>query len=985
MSTDDPQAVTPQARRRLSIPVDPSEDELAQHWNLTPADRAVIAECRSADHRRRFALQLCVMRTHGCFLDDYRHAPIKIVNHLSRQIGLPPVLFLDRPGRAQTEREQSLRIRRYLGIHGFDRQAAANLREWLRQGAIEGRTAAELLGRAEDKLREWGVMLPAASTLDRLVAAEVTHATTDLYEMVTTRLPPTLRDAIDLLLEVPEGDVRSSLFRLKDYPKSANAAVIKGDIVRLHLIEELLGKGTGLDDLDPRIVRQLGQLGRRYDAGDLRRFAKPKRDALVACSLVEARQALLDQIVEMNDLFLTGMNRRSRTAVEIRRKNLRRRARDGLHRMLAAIDTLVAAEGTQTVTALRKTLDTPALIEAAIACRAYERLEARGHLDAMVARYSTLRQYLPAFLALPFQAAAGSETLLLAIETLHALDAGTRGPLTPDDPHGFVQADWRPHLVTDGKLDRAIWEISLAFAVRDALRAGSLFLPQSRDHVSFWNLVYDEPKWQQAREQAYRRLDLPVDGQAFLDRITAEFDQVARAAERGLPSNRFAAVRDGRLKLKRRDALPIPRAVHQLRATIGASLPRVRIEDLLQDVDEWCGFTRAFQPLGGYQPRGADLHRSLLATLIAHGTNLGLAVMSQSVDSLTAETLQDTSRWFLRDATLKAANTILVDHHHGLKLSGIWGNGSRSSSDGQRFVVERDSLLGSVYPRYFGYYDRALQLYTHTSDQNSVYATQAISCALREAGYVLGGILDNDTVLAIHEHTSDTHGFTEHLFGLCALLGIAFMPRLKDLPDQVLSRIDRETDYGALQPLLRGSINLELILEQWDQLVRLAASLKDRLTPAHVVMQRLANANASDRLAGALSQLGRLMKTVHILRYIQEEPLRDAIQMQLNRGEFRHILAKSLFFANQGGFRSGDYEEVMNKASCLSLLSNSVLVWNTVHIAGIVEQLRAAGHEVKDADLARVSPLAHAHVIPNGSYFQSPRRRADAASEPVMA
>ena len=126
-----------------------------------------------------------------------------------------------------------------------------------------------------------------------------------------------------------------------------------------------------------------------------------------------------------------------------------------------------------------------------------------------------------------------------------------------------MQADWRPHLVTDGKLDRAIWEISLAFAVRDALRAGSLFLAESRDHVSFWNLVYDDRNWQQTREQAYQRLDLPVDGQAFLARITAEFDRAARAAERGLPSNRFAAVRDGRLKLKRRDALPIPRALRR--------------------------------------------------------------------------------------------------------------------------------------------------------------------------------------------------------------------------------------------------------------------------------------------------------------------------------------------------------------------------------------------------------------------------------------
>ncbi len=889
------------------------------------------------------------MRVHGRFLDDYRHAPVKIVNHLSRQLGLPPVLFLGRSGREPTERVQAQRIRRHLGVSRFDRAAESKLREWLRGGALEGRTAA------------------------------------DLFDTISGCLPEKLRADIELLVEVPEGDARSSLFRLKDYAKSANATVIKGDIVRLRLIEDLLGAGAGLDDLPPRIIRQFGQLGRRYDAGDLKRFAKPKRDALVACYLVEAHKTLLDQIVEMNDLFLTGMNRRARNSVEKQRKGLRRRARDGLHRVLGAIDALVAADGAQTVTAFRDAQNPPALIEAAIACRVYERLEARGHLDAMLARYGTLRQYLPAFFALPFQAAAGSETLLRAIETVRALDAGTRAQLTADDPHDFVQADWRPPLVSGGKLDRAIWEISLAFAVRDALRAGSLFLAQSRDHVSFWNLVYDDRSWQQTRADAYQRLDLPVDGQAFLARLAAEFDRAARAAEHGLPRNRFAAVQDGRLKLKRRDALPVPQALRELRATIGASLARVRIEDLLQDVDEWCGFTRAFQPLGGYQPRGGDPHRSLLATLIAHGTNLGLAAMSQSVDSLTAEALQDTSRWFLRDATLKAANTIMVDHHHSLPLSGIWGDGRRSSSDGQRFAVERDSLLGSVYPRYFGYYDRALQLYTHTSDQHSVYATQAISCAPREAGYVLGGILDNDTALAIREHTSDTHGFTEHLFGLCSLLGIAFMPRLKDLPDQVLSRIDRDAGYGALQPLLRGRINAELILEQWDQLVRLAASLKDRLTPAHVVMQRLANANASDRLAGALTQLGRLMKTIHILRYIQEEPLRDAIQLQLNRGEFRHILAKSLFFANQGGFRSGDYEEVMNKASCLSLLSNAVLVWNTVQITLIVSQLRAAGHEVKDEDLARVSPLAHAHVIPNGSYFQSPRRRAQAAPEPVMA
>jgi hypothetical protein len=69
----------------------------------------------------------------------------------------------------------------------------------------------------------------------------------------------------------------------------------------------------------------------------------------------------------------------------------------------------------------------------------------------------------------------------------------------------------------------------------------------------------------------------------------------------------------------------------------------------------------------------------------------------------------------------------------------------------------------------------------------------------------------------------------------------------------------------------------------------------------------------------------------------------------------------------QGEFREGDYEEIRNQASCLSLFSNAVLVWNTIQIQKIVEELRASGHPLKDEDLARVSPLLRAHVIPNGS------------------
>ena len=233
---------------------------------------------------------------------------------------------------------------------------------------------------------------------------------------------------------------------------------------------------------------------------------------------------------------------------------------------------------------------------------------------------------------------------------------------------------------------------------------------------------------------------------------------------------------------------------------------------------------------------------------------------------------------------------------------------------------------------------------------------------------MLDGLLENDTILRLREHSTDTHGYTEHLFGLCYLLGYAFMPRFRDLADQQLYRIERETVYPRLGGLFRGGVDVALVKEQWDQLARVAASLKNRVCPAHVVVQRLINSSPADRLARALTMLGRAAKTAYILRYLHDPTLRHRAQLQLNRGEHRHGLARWIFFASQGEFRTGEYAELMNKASGLSLSSNSIRVWNTLEIAKIVAALRAGGAPVADEDLALVSPLMHRHVIPNGTY-----------------
>lgn len=259
-------------------------------------------------------------------------------------------------------------------------------------------------------------------------------------------------------------------------------------------------------------------------------------------------------------------------------------------------------------------------------------------------------------------------------------------------------------------------------------------------------------------------------------------------------------------------------------------------------------------------------------------------------------------------------------------------------------------------------------MYTHISDVGSVFSTQAISCGPREALYVLGGLLSNDSQLNPNLHCTDTHGFTHHVFALCYLLGFSFQPHLKDLADQKLYKIDPQADYGHLNCLFSGTIDLELIQEQWEQLIKIASAIKNRTIAPHIILERLINRVAIDRVAKALMELGKLIKTIFILRYLSDVELRYAVRLQLNRGECRHYLAQHIFFANQGIFKTSDYEEIMNKASCLGFVSNAVLYWNTVHIGKIVDILNANGYRVDNTDLARISPFMFKHLMTHGIY-----------------
>ena len=157
-------------------------------------------------------------------------------------------------------------------------------------------------------------------------------------------------------------------------------------------------------------------------------------------------------------------------------------------------------------------------------CREFQRVADRRGLEELRARHHHLKRYLPKFLQLPFQGGPGTELLLEAITYARRLHAGEHAGLGADAPTGFAAGIWCQAVKTsEGNApDLRSWELALAFAIRDALRSGDLYLAESRHHVSFWNLVQSSEQWAERRASAYIELSLATEPEHVLDRLRTE-------------------------------------------------------------------------------------------------------------------------------------------------------------------------------------------------------------------------------------------------------------------------------------------------------------------------------------------------------------------------------------------------------------------------------------------------------------------------------
>lgn len=958
------------AQRTFFAALPTEHAELAKHYLLSDEDLALVHERRRGENRLGFALQLCLTRFPGRLLRVGEQPPRALIGFIADQVGVDANAFGAYAKRAETRREHALLLLELCALTTFKGDHFRALVRWLVPITIDNPNGNLLVGAVLNELRQRRILQPELTVIERLVAVALGRADRRVLAQINGYLHGYQRRTLDRWL-IPDPDQHQSRFsRVRQpigKPCPANLLAI---IERLRVIRELNLAPAVIDGLPLARRQGLSREGNRVAVHNLRLFSDARRYALMAVTLLELEQALVDDALGMHDRVIARVLRQSKRRQADALQTDARQIKQALGMFTTLGKALIAARDRQcepweSIEAALSWDELCSMIDVIESLEQPRRLDPLGYVDAF---YPQIRRYAPAMLdQLDFQAAAGGEDVLAAIKLLETMNATGKRKLPADAPMSFVSQKWEPFVRTVDGLDRHYYELCALSALRDQLRSGDIWVPGSRQYRDFERYLLGSDAVAELRAAGELPVAVDADFGAYMAERSAlladRLDEVHALIERG-DLDDVKITRDG-FSVSPHPGVQVPKAAEAFVDRVYNALPRIKITDLLVEVDGWTGFSEQFTHLRTGLP--SEERQDLLTVILADAINQGLTRMAEAVPGSTFKRLSWIADWHVREECYSLALAEIVNQHHQIQLAGHWGDGTTSSSDGQHFPLGSVGQgLGHRNPKYGS--GPVVIFYTHISDQYSPFHTKCINTNARDATYVLDGLLYHDTDLVIEEHYTDTAGFTDQVFGLCHLLGFRFAPRIRDVGERRLYPIGERKRWPKLESTFGESIRLREIQTQWDEILRAASSIRLGTVTASLLVRKLAAYPRQNRLALAMREFGRIERTLFLLNWMQDPTLRSRVQAGLNKGEAKNALARAVFFNRLGEVRDRSFEGQSTRASGLNLLVAAIVLWNTRHLEAAVERVRGE-IDVPDEYLQYLSPLGWEHINLTGDYI----------------
>jgi TnpA family transposase len=567
----------------------------------------------------------------------------------------------------------------------------------------------------------------------------------------------------------------------------------------------------------------------------------------------------------------------------------------------------------------------------------------------------------------------GHKELLKAIRHFQARDS-----IDSTAPVGFLSDKEQEYLEDDkGNFRVSLYKALLFLKVAEALKSGSLSLPYSYKYRRLDDYLISKEQWNAKREDYIKQAGLEdlVNIEALLSVSENELQASYKAVNKLILHDKTPYITcrsDGSFTVE------TPKLEDKETHSVSNIVPSkkdIPIQSVLSIVNEQTGFLGQFIHDTPSQQHQRPEDKALLATLIAFGGNVGIARMARITKGQSQAILESIAALYMRIDNTKRANDCILRKIDEISNYFIAAGLRHTSSDGQKYNMDGCSLNANASYKYHGS-GRGVSSYTFVDNRFAHFYATVISSSEREACYVLDGMMHNHIVKS-DIHSTDTHGYTEAIFALMHMMGITFAPRIKNLSDQTLYGF--KSTKAAKEDFIvpKKYLNIELIKQNWDDILRFAATIKLRYASSSQLFKRLNSYSKQHTLYKALKEFGRLRKTLYILRYMQDVKFRQAIEKQLNRGENSNKFSKAVAFGNNQEILFEEKEEQEVAENCRQLIKNAIILWNYLYLVKLLQSADQATAQYALVTLQKGNVLAWKHILLHGEYDLSSENTPD--------
>ncbi len=903
-------------------------------------------------------------------LDDI---PATIVQHIRIALKIPPAVI---PGYTtdKTLYRHHEAIRDYLNVRTFDAEARLIIEQAVHQAAQTMDDPADLINVGIEVLIQQRYELPAFSQFERLVGHIRAEVNAALFQRVVTRLTDEERTILDQLLVVDPTERQSPLNVLKQGPGSPSISHMRELRDRLTQLKSIIDVQRLLADILPTKIVHFGSEAQLFDVRRLQELGSAKRYTYLICLLHQAQRKARDDLVEMFLRRLARIHKQGKKALEILRKH-QQETSDNLADILAQIIRRAAEtpDDAQLGRDVRRLLSiSGGLDKLRDDCAAISAHRGNNYLPLLERFYRPHRSLLFSLVdLLDIRSTSQDTSLIDAFNFAFANRLKTREWLPGKLDLSFANQQWQ-RLVKGPEnenptVNRRFLEVCVFSCLANELKSGDVFVPNSQDYADTRERLLPWSACEKLLVEYCERLGFKLTAKGFAQDLRVQLEKLARSVDRAYPKNGQVHINDkGEFVLKRIKARQLPPSVSELLKALKLRMPERTIMEALRNAQHWTQWSRHWGLRSGKATLD-DPTMTYIITAFTYGCNLEAAQAARHMRGVvSAKTLSQVNRYHVTANKLEASRREIVNLYNKFDLPHLWGTGKRVSADGTPIEIFTNNLIAQRHIRYGIYGGIAFH---YISDMYIALFSEFITCGVWEGIYFLDLLFKNKSDVQPDIYHADTQGQSTVIFALAYLLGIQLMPRIRNWQDLTLFRPHKGATYRYINDLFGDAINWKLIEDHWQDLMQIVLSIQaGKLLPSDL-LRKLGHESRRNRLYQAFRELGRVIRTLFLLGYISDLPLRRQITETENKVEAYHRFTAWLRFGSHGIITHNAPDEHEKRIKYNDLVASALILQNVVDMSLILRQLAAEGYSVNSDTVATFSPFLFRHFKRFGEYY----------------